>query len=247
MEILVAPHINFTSLMSSSVQIRYERRSAEITISGEDTVIDVILAGCNALGVPYNANMGLQTRATGQWRFVDTRKRVKDMVLTREGFCIWRSKFPQNVNIHNVTVYEGSWDGEARNIQVNPLYTVEKALRIGGVKYDGQNVFTDSKRAVSMSSQISDFTALVLKPDTRVISPSPKDALTYLNVIYNGKEEHLAVSSRYSVVDLPFMLGVEEPTEKVCVCRKTRIMDDYVSVALYAGEEIEIQSLSNYC
>ena len=66
------------------------------------------------------------------------------------------------------------------------------------------------------------------------------------DVVYNGKEEHLAVSSRYSIVDLPFMLGVDEPADKVCVCRKVRIVNDYVSVALYAGEEIEIQSLSNY-
>ena len=42
------------------------------------------------------------------------------------------------------------------------------------------------------------------------------------------------------------MLGLEEPEDKVCVCQKTPIVNDYVSVALYAGEEIEIQSLSSY-
>ena len=232
--------------MISSVQIRYEGQSAAIKVHSEDTKMDVILAGCNALGVPHNANMGLETKATGKWSFVNTKTRVKDMGLTRHGFLIWPSKYPQNALIHNVTVYEGSWDAQARNIQVLPTYSVEKALRIGGVEYDGQSIFTNGMRPVPMSSTISDFTALLLKSDTRVISPSPTDALTYLNVVYNGKEEHLAVSSRYSVIDLPFMLGLEEPEDKVCVCQKTRIVNDYVSVALYAGEEIEIQSLSSY-
>ena len=235
-----------TSLMISSVPIRYEKRSANITVHGEDTVTDVIIAGCNALGVPFDANMGLETRTTGQWRFVRTQQHVKDIKWTRAGFLIWRSKFPLQVKIHNVMVYEGSWDAQARNIQAGTQYTVEKALRIGGVKCDSQNIFTDDKRAVTMTSPISDFTAILLKPDMRVISPSAQDTLTQLSVVYNGKEEHLAVSSRYSVVDLPFMLGVDEPADKVCVCRKVRIVNDYVSVALYAGEEIEIQSLSNY-
>ena len=232
--------------MISSVPIRYEKRSANITVHGEDTVTDVIIAGCNALGVPFDANMGLETRTTGQWRFVRTQQRVKDIKWTRAGFLIWRSKFPLQVKIHNVMVYEGSWDAQARNIQAGTEYTVEKALRIGGVKCDSQNIFTDDKRAVTMTSPISDFNAILLKPDMRVISPSAQDTLTQLSVVYNGKEEHLAVSSRYSVVDLPFMLGVDEPADKVCVCRKVRIVNDYVSVALYAGEEIEIQSLSNY-
>ena len=169
------------------------------------------------MGVPHNASMGLETRATGPWRFVNTKKRVTDRGLTHHGLLIWPSKYQQNAVIHNVTVCEGSWDAQARNIQVLPTYNVEKTLRIGGVEYDGQSIFTNGKRPVGMPNTISDFTALLLKPDTRVISPSPTDALTYLNVVYNAKEEHLAVSWCDSVIDLPFMLGLEEPVNKVCL------------------------------
>ena len=234
--------------MNYSVRIRRERQQATITLDGEDTVRDVILAGCNALGIPYKAEWGLQSKAEDwRWRFVNTRKLVKDLTWTHEGFNIWPSKFPEYLTLHSVTVYEGSWDAPGRDIQVLPTYSVEKALRIGGVNHNGQSIFTDDKRAVTMSSRIGDFDALLLKPNTRVIAPSAQDDLTYFSVVYDGKEEHLAVSSRYSVVDIPFMLGVDEPVDKVCVCRNQPIVDDLVSVALYAGEQIEIQSISNYC
>ena len=148
--------------MYCSVTIGYEKRSTTISVEREDTVTDVILTGCNALGVPFDANMNLKTKITGQWLFVHTH-RIKEIVWSRQGLLICRSKIPLDVKIHNVMVYEGSWDAEARNIQADAQYTVEKALRVGGVEFDSQNItITDDKGAVAMSSLISDFTALLL-------------------------------------------------------------------------------------
>ena len=148
--------------MISSVQIRYEGQSAAIKVHSEDTKMDVILAGCNALGVPFDANMNLQTKITGQWRYVHTH-RLKEIVWSREGLRIWRSKTPLDVKIHNVMVYEGSWGAQPRNIQADAQYTVEKAVRVGGVEFNSQNItITDNKGAVAMSSLISDYTALLL-------------------------------------------------------------------------------------
>ena len=83
--------------------------------------------------------------------------------------------------------------------------------------------------------------------ETRVIASSAQDDLTYFSVVYNGKEEHLAASSSYLVVDIPFMLGVDEPVDKVCVCQNKPIVDDLASVALYTGQEITIKSMANRC
>ena len=145
-----------------SVTVGYEKRSTKITVEREDTVTDVIIAACNALDVPFDANMNLQTKITGQWRYVHTH-RLKEIVWSREGLRIWRSKTPLDVKIHNVMVYEGSWGAQPRNIQADAQYTVEKAVRVGGVEFNSQNItITDNKGAVAMSSLISDYTALLL-------------------------------------------------------------------------------------
>ena len=154
-------HTHFT-MFYYSVTVGYEKRSTKITVEREDTVTDVIIAACNALDVPFDANMNLQTKITGQWRYVHTH-RLKEIVWSREGLRIWRSKTPLDVKIHNVMVYEGSWGAQPRNIQADAQYTVEKAVRVGGVEFNSQNItITDNKGAVAMSSLIRDYTALLL-------------------------------------------------------------------------------------
>ena len=127
-------HTHFT-MFYYSVTVGYEKRSTKITVEREDTVTDVIIAACNALDVPFDANMNLQTKITGQWRYVHTH-RLKEIVWSREGLRIWRSKTPLDVKIHNVMVYEGSWGAQARNIQAdadNPI----KSVGGSGIIIDG--------------------------------------------------------------------------------------------------------------
>ena len=224
--------------------------STIVTVHAEDTVTDVVLTACHALGIHYRPSMGLQKKVRGLWLFVNQNRRVEDIRWTNKGFCIWLSGDPRwktNARIHTVRIFDGAGDGKAKTIVALPTYTVEKAMRVAGIDCSGRRILANEQDEVALDEEIGQFNALHIKSSQRVITPSPQDNLAHLNVIYDGKEESVSISERYSIVDLPFMLGIDEPMDKVCVCRKTRITNDYVSVALYEGESIEIQSWSNYC
>lgn len=227
--------------MMQTVRITWLKNRAEITVASDDTATDVVLMGLNATNGRYKATMGLKVRPA---RFVDPSTTVAEMSLQR-GLAIWHADQPQfmtNAEVWMIKVHEGSWKAKPKCITALRSYTIAKALRIGGIDFGGKAIFSDG-HVVNYDAPVTGLTAVLVRK-CRVISPTDSDNLANFSVSWDGKTENLAVSERYSVVDIPRMLGVPDPADKVCVCNKETIQNDFTSVALYEGEMIEIMSMS---
>ena len=238
--------------MNRLVKVTYFGNSTIIQVNPEDDAVDVVLASLNALDRIgcYIPTLGLQIlMGMRRWTWVDPKTKVRDMEWTDQGLMVWNTKYHHsryavNADTRVVRVTSGEC---SRDILVLPTYTIEKAFRIAGIDISNLCVFIDKDTIATPNTLVGDFNELTIGPvPRRVYARSPEEQLAYLDVLCNGTEHHLAVSPKYGIRDIPYMIGDAEPESKVCVVNKKPIFDDYASVALIAGERIELQSVDLY-
>ena len=235
-----------------SVKVTYFHESETITVNPEDNAVDVVIATLNAVGLihRYNPALGLQILgATGRgWSWVDPETKVRNMQWSDQGLMVWLTKGPQRRYAVNATtrIVRVVCNDRYADILVLPTYTIEKALRIAGINLSNHCVFVDKGTIATPNTLIGDFNELTIGPVPRVYARSPEEQLVCLDVVCDGTEHYLAVSPKYDIRDIPYMIGDSEPESKVCVVNEKPIFDDYASVALIAGQRIELQSVGLY-